>query len=129
MKSQKNLKDRDFVITWMTRLQIFLNLFTGVMSENEDLSRTALNLIIKARALAPKNPKKVRKLKIPYKENFNLEATNFMELLRWKDLPREMFTEPPILMKYSIEELQNPQALNIPRLLCHSQVYLFFTER
>ena len=101
---------------------MFLFVILGIFSENEDMAEKARNLIIRSRNISRKSKaKKVRKLKIPYKEDFNLDATNFMDLLKWDKISPKMLTQPPMLMKYSDEELKDLKKEMIPRFKCHSQ--------
>ena len=90
------------------------------------MKEKAIDLIIKARKnQAKKKSKNVRKFVVPRPHNFNLEAEDFIDLIRWETLESKIFTAPAIIAEYSDEELVNLTKENLPQFLCHSQARVF----
>ena len=94
-----------------------------MVSGRVEMKEKAIDLIIKARKLErKKKSKKVRKFVLPRPHDVDLDAENFLDMMRWDTLENKIFTPPPILSDYSDEELVNVTKENLPQYLCHSQV-------
>ena len=91
-------------------------------SDNE-MKEKSLELILNARKRAKKY-KKLRKFVLP-KKHLNLEATHYSELLHWEELKPFQISDPPLLKKFSDDQLkkfvQGEIELSIGDIPCHSQ--------
>ena len=63
----------------------------------------------------------VRQYNLPAPHDYNLNATHFIHLLKWESLSKKVFTEPPLLSRFTNEQLKSLKKEDFPRLLCHSR--------
>ena len=61
----------------------------------------------------------VRKFVKPLPHEINYNSDNIIDLINWDTISEDKKTPPPILRKFTIEELEN--GIDLPKLLCHSQ--------
>jgi len=87
------------------------------MSSNLDKER-ALELIIEFRNKQPQGT--VRKFVKPLPHEINCNSDNIIDLINWDILSEDKKTAPPILRRFTNEELKNGK-IELPHLLCHSQ--------
>ena len=89
------------------------------------MKKKALKIILEARERERANVTgEIRYFINPTKDQLNLDAPNFLEVLKWNQLPLEYITPPPLFRNFSDDELKESltgKPLNIPRFLCHSQ--------
>ena len=91
------------------------------MCDCDEVKERAIELIVKARAF-PQKPGKVWKFVLPKPHEYDLDARHFIDMLKWDTLSRKTFTPPPVLSKFSNDELKNLTLQDLPQMLCHSQV-------
>ena len=89
------------------------------MSEEAEVFEKSLKLIIQARQLAVRSDQ-VRQFNLPDMHDFNLNANHFIDLLKWESLSKKVFTPPPLLDRYTNDQLKSLKREDFPRLLCHS---------
>ena len=85
----------------------------------------ALEMILEARKRSKKSKsKKVRKFILP-KKFLNFEAGHYSDLLKWSEMKPCEITEPPLLRKYSDEELkgiaEGTLMVEKSKIPCHAQ--------
>ena len=91
------------------------------------MKKKALKIILEARARErAENTGEIRYFINPKEDQLNFDAPNFLEVLRWNQLPLDYITPPPLFKDFSDDELRESikpkgKPLNIPRFLCHSQ--------
>ena len=91
------------------------------------MKKKALKIILEARARQrEQDTGDVRYFINPTEDQLDFNAPNFLEVLKWNQLPLEYITPPPLFKSFSDEELiesikPKGKPLNIPRYLCHSQ--------
>ena len=107
-------------------LSLQLLLLQSSLSDDEEMSKWALEIILKARIKDSKSKaKNVRKFVLPTDEEYNWTAENLMDFLKWElpSVQRKIFY-PPLLRQFSIEELKTRKEHIVEQLkgiLCHNQ--------
>ena len=100
------------------------NVLLAMMFDDDiGIRKKACQMVLSARKRALK-AKKVRKFKLP-KNRLNMEAKHYSEMLDWSKMKPSEITEPPLLRKYSDEELKQFSEglieLEMSQIPCHSQ--------
>ena len=91
-------------------------LLSPLSSANE--KDRALELILQIRSMERSN--EVRKF-FPIAENeVNCDSDNIIDLINWNEIDKYKMTPPPLLEKYSDEDLKSGK-IQLEKLLCHSQ--------
>ena len=100
-------------------------LLAALFSEEKHISDRALHYIKEARKWQQKSKAKiVRKLMTPDETQLDLEATNILDFLKWETLAKKNINSPPLLQNFTNHQLEDPSSLEIPNILCHSQVVM-----
>ena len=90
-----------------------------------NIRREALYYILQAYERYQNNNGEVRIFTNPTEDQLNWNSPNFFHILRWKTLPAEYITLPPVLRHFTPYQLKkylvDPSSLNFPNFLCHSQ--------
>ena len=98
-------------------------LLAMMFDESLSVRRESLKMILAARKRAQK-AKKVRKFRLP-KDYLNLNETCYWKMLDWSRMKPRDITEPPLLRKYSDEDLkafsEGKINLEMSKIPCHSQ--------
>ena len=94
-----------------------------MFDEDEEIKKKALKLILDARKRAKKS-KKLRKFILP-KKYLNFQASHYHELLLWDKMKPREITDPPLLRKFSDDDLkqfsEGVKTLEKFDIPCHSQ--------
>ena len=102
------------------------NVLLAMMFDNTiGMRLNALEMILEARNRSKKGKsKKVRKFKLP-KKFLNYEAGHYSDLIKWSEMKPCEITEPPLLRKYSDEELkgiaEGTLKVEKSKIPCHAQ--------
>ena len=90
------------------------------------IKKQALQIILEAYDRWENNDGEVRYFILPTEDQLNFKANHFFYILRWKALPIEYITFPPILQMFTRQELKDSIKDNnfhtkLPQFLCHTQ--------
>ena len=101
-------------------------LLCAYLSDDDEMSKRALDIILKARKKEAKSKaKKIRKFVLPTEAEINWAAEDLMGSLKWElpSVQRKVFS-PPLLRRFTDDELKNQKKYvleNHQGLMCHNQ--------